>query len=110
MTQTVIPVRPIREKIVRTDFFLMTFNQDRLGYGGDKKRVVDLACGHKTLTAAWSRTACPRCTEMLRRSVDDGSVDYDAFRHHGGRDQMIWRDDPLRQFHEPTDLAGNIGQ
>lgn len=107
--QTAAPIcRSIREKIVRTDFLLMIFNQDRLGIGHGRKRAVDLACGHKTLTAAWHAAVCHRCTEMLRRSINDGEEDYDAFRNHGGHDLMVWPDDPLRQFHEPADLAGRL--
>jgi len=99
-------VRPITERIVRSDLLSLTLNAEE--FLRTRKRLVDLACGHKTLTAAISRTACRRCQEMLQRSINGGEEDYDAFRNRGAGDRMIWRDDPLRQFHEPTNLSGNF--
>lgn len=106
ISQTTIKVRPIMERITSTDLLSLVLNGDE--FLRTKRRVVDLACGHKTITAAAGQASCPRCQEMLQRSVDGGQEDYDAFRNHGARDRMIWRADPLRQFHEPTDLAGNF--
>jgi len=85
------------EKIIGTDFFLMITNH-RSDVLDD--RPVDLACGHKALTKNKKSVRCPRCAEMLRRSLADGSEDWDAFRHHGKADTMIWLDDPMRQFNE----------
>lgn len=94
------------ERIVATDVFLMAFNADLLLKQG--KHIVDLACGHKAVTKAQGKVVCPRCTEMLRRSIEDGSEDYEGFRHRGLRDMMAWPEDPCRQFNEPTDLTGNF--
>lgn len=94
------------ERIVSTDVFLMAFNSDLLLKQG--KRIVDLACGHKATGRALDKMVCPRCTEMMRRSIADGSEDYEGFRHRGGRDMMAWPADPCRQFNEPTDLGGNF--
>jgi hypothetical protein len=44
---------------------------------------------------------------MMRRSLL-GEEDWLAYRAGDKRDQMIWREDPCRQFNEPTDLAGNF--
>lgn len=62
--------------------------------------VVTLACGHNLFTKARNRARCPRCFEMLRRSITDGSADYDAFRNRGDIDTMEWPADPMRIFHE----------
>lgn len=45
---------------------------------------------------------------MLRRSIADGSEDYEGFRAGRVRDEMIWKADPCRQFNESTDLEGNF--
>ncbi len=103
MTETTVRTPP--ERIVRTDILLNSFNLDE--FMKRRRRFVDLECGHKALTSAWERTVCLRCSEMLRRSLADGSEDYEAFRHGDGRDRMSWPDDLCRQFNEPTDLAGN---
>lgn len=99
-------IRTPPEPIIRSDHLLTAFNPDVLLK--KRKRFVDLACGHKAITAAISKAVCPRCTEMLRRSIHDGSADWDAFRNHGARDEMAWPADPMRQFNEPTDLAGRF--
>ena len=87
------------ERIVETDLLAMMANPQinpiRDG------RIVSLACGHKLLTKALRKARCPRCLEMLQRSITDGSEDYDAFRNHGKRDRMVWPDDPFRMLHEP---------
>jgi hypothetical protein len=51
-------------------------------------------------TRSIHRVRCPRCTEMLRRSLKDGSEDYEAFRKGDKRDQMIWDEDPCRILNE----------
>jgi hypothetical protein len=104
MIQTTVRTPP--ERIVRSDHLLTIYNPDVLLK--ECKRFVDLACGHKAITSAVSKAVCPRCTEMLRRSIKDGSEDWDAFRNHGARDEMAWPADPMRQFNEPTDLSGNF--
>lgn len=98
----------ITETIVRLDVFLMAFNPDVTKK--QKKKFVDLKCGHKALVPQRHRgtTVCVRCTEMLHRSLQGTGEDYDGFRNHGMRDTMIWRDDPCRQFNEKTDLAGRF--
>ena len=93
------PIEPRRERIVRTDYLVLALNPN-LGVRGDKKRVVDLACGHSALTGASGTIICPRCTEMLRRSIVDGGADYEAFRRGAVRDDMVWPDDPCQQLNE----------
>lgn len=93
------------ENIVRTDMIACAFNRERLG---NRKRIVDLACGHKAITTSIDRCVCLRCREMHRRSVETGEEDWDTYRHGDGQDNMIWRDDPCRQFNERTDLEGNF--
>ena len=66
----------------------------------EMKFVVDLACGHKAYTGAVNRAVCPRCTEMLRRSLQDGREDWDSFRKGLIEDHMEWPEDPCRQFNE----------
>ncbi len=88
------------ERIVETDVLAMIENPhlDIIKDG----RVVDLACGHKLLTRAMNRARCPRCREMLRRSLLDGSEDYDSFRKGLVPDRMEWEGDTMRIFHEPA--------
>jgi hypothetical protein len=88
------------ERIIRLDLVLHIFNP-KLRVTG--KHVVDLACGHKAITRNRKTTICPRCSEMLRRSIEDGSEDWDSYRHRGGRDTMTWPADPMRQFNEELD-------
>lgn len=104
--QSKTTVRTPPELITGIDPVLTVFNPDVLL--NEHKRFVHLACGHRAITSAISKAVCPRCTEMLRRSISDGSADWDAFRHHGARDEMAWADDPMRQFNEPTDLSGGF--
>ena len=94
------------EKIVRHDVIANAFNSERVLR--ERKFIVDLECGHKAFTGSIHKARCPRCTEMLRRSIADGSEDWDSFRKGLIRDQMIWRYDPCRIYNEPTDLAGNF--
>jgi hypothetical protein len=93
------------ERIVRHDLIATAFNVDRMLR--DRKFVVELECGHKVYTGAKNKAVCPRCTEMLRRSLL-GDADYEGFRHGDGRDFMVWPEDPCRQFNEPTDLEGRF--
>jgi hypothetical protein len=101
-----IDIRTDFEKIVRHDVIASACNKDFVLK--ERKFFVVLACGHTALTGALNRARCLRCTEMLRRSIADGSEDYDSFRKGLIRDTMIWRNDPVRQFNEPTDLEGNF--
>lgn len=88
------------ERIVQTDWLATAVNRDRLkGF----TRIVDLSCGHKAVSAAHGRCICRRCEEMMRRSIADGSEDWDSFRHRDKRDTMEWREDPLRFIHERID-------
>lgn len=87
-----------REKITGIDIWIAIHNpdfQDPLG-----KMVVDLACGHKALTKSRTSMVCPRCTEMLRRSLADGSEDYESFRAGRQADNMEWLVDDCRQLNE----------
>lgn len=94
------------ERVVRVDHLAAAFNAERMLKDG--KFLVDLACGHKAYTSALNKTRCPRCTEMLRRSIADGLEDYESYRKGLTQDHMIWRGDPCRQFNEPTDLSGRF--
>jgi hypothetical protein len=101
-----ITARPIMERIVCVDLQALTFNSKEFLASG--RRLVDLECGHKAFTRALKRAKCHRCSEMLRRSIETGEEDHDAFRNRGAPDRMSWPGDPLRKMHEPTDLAGNL--
>lgn len=92
------------EKIIRINFIVTALNRKKLG----DRRIVDLACGHKAITRATNRCICLRCKEMFRRSCLTGEEDWDAFRHSGQPDHMIWREDPLRGLNERTDSVGNF--
>lgn len=94
------------ERIVEIDALTAVFNAKMMLR--DRKFLVHLACGHLTYTRARKSAVCPRCSEMLRRSIADGSEDWESFRQGKVRDRMIWREDPCRAFHEKTDLAGNL--
>lgn len=94
------------ERIVRHDVLANAFNKEFVL--AKHKFFVDLECGHKALTGALNKARCLRCTEMLRRSIADGSEDYESFRKGLTRDNMIWLDDPCRTFNEPTDPEGNF--
>jgi hypothetical protein len=98
------PIRSAPEKIIRICELSMIFNYEK--FLTTKKRVVDLACGHKAFTGNLERMVCPRCSEMLRRSISGDGEDYDSFRKGLTSDQMIWREDPLRCLNEPTNLSG----
>lgn len=64
------------------------------------RRIVRLACGHSAVTRNTKAMICPRCTEMLRRSIATGEEDYETFRHGNGTDRMEWADDPCRHLNE----------
>ncbi len=91
--KVVTPFEQIRE----TDFLFMVVNK----FDPLNGRIVILACGHRLFTKAFQRARCPRCTEMFRRSCQDGSEDYDSFRRGLIPDRMEWPEDPLRICHEP---------
>jgi hypothetical protein len=101
-----IPIKTPSERIIARDVLAAAFNAERMIREG--KFIVDLECGHKAYTRALNRAVCPRCTEMLRRSIEDGREDWDGFRHHGKLDHMEWPADPCRQFNERTNLAGEF--
>lgn len=92
------------ELILGTDIVATAFNRHKLK---GMSRIVDLACGHKAITTSFNRCVCLRCREMHRRSCATGEEDWDAFRNGGGRDYMIWEDDPVRGFNErlPQEVA-----
>ncbi len=98
--RVVIPIPRLVERIVRTDILMTAFNRSKLGSRTPRRRVVELACGHRIVTTAAHRARCMRCEEMLRRSVTDGSEDYESFRHGGKIDRMEWADDPHRALNE----------
>ena len=86
------------ERIVSRDHLAAAFNIEKMLRDG--QFIVDLACGHKTYTGNLHKATCPRCTEMLRRSIENGTEDWEAFRFRGRLDTMEWLDDPCRQFNE----------
>lgn len=92
------PIPRLFERITRTDILTTALNRDRLG--DVLNRVVELACGHRTVTKALTRARCLRCEEMLRRSIESGDEDYESFRHGDRRDTMEWHDDPHRPLNE----------
>lgn len=89
------------ERIVETDYLATAFNRERLGKSM-VRRIVVLACGHRAVTRNAGSMVCPRCTEMLRRSVETGDEDYEGYRQGNVRDTMVWPDDPCQIFNEPT--------
>lgn len=101
-----VKIETDQERIIETDHIATAFNRERLGLSMTR-RIVKLACGHNAITRNSRVMRCPRCTEMLKRSVATGEEDYESFRHRDALDFMIWPDDPCRAFNEPTDLAGN---
>lgn len=94
-----------RERITETDHIATAYNRKWLGESC-VRRIVVLACGHRAVTRNAKSMVCPRCTEMLRRSVESGEEDYESFRHCNLLDTMVWPDDPCRLLNERTDLAG----
>lgn len=106
VVEVTIPISPIFERIVATEVLALIANQET--FLRNRKRLVKLACGHRIVTSASERAACPRCREMLRRSIETGEEDYESFRAGLVPDRMIWADDPYRHFNEPSDLAGNL--
>lgn len=98
------PIQSPSERIVARDHLAAAFNSERMLR--ECKFIVDLECGHKTYTRNLNKAVCPRCTEMLRRSIETGKEDWDGFRHRGKLDQMEWPADPCRQFNERTNLTG----
>lgn len=87
------------ERITETDLIATAFNRDRLG-ASMSRRIVRLACGHTAVTRNAKSMVCPRCTEMLRRSIASGEEDYLEFRHGNRVDQMVWPEDPCRSLNE----------
>lgn len=88
---------PIREMIVRTDWFLTAHAHFRNAL----QRIVVLECSHRIISTRSKRARCLRCEEMLRRSLADGSEDYAAFRAGEIADRMDWPSDPFRGLNEP---------
>lgn len=87
------------ERIVETDMILTMYNRTKLGLSYSR-RIAVLACGHRVITRNAKTMVCPRCTEMLRRSIADGSEDWDGFRNGNAIDRMEWPKDPCRSINE----------
>lgn len=87
------------EPIIETEPMLLLVNFEKFISTG--KRVVRLACGHLHLTKNKKSSVCPRCTEMLRRSVKDGSEDHESFRRGSVIDRMDWCVDPCIILNQP---------
>ncbi len=62
------------ERIIRTDTFTMIFAGGKLKPG---EFVVDLECGHQTVTKNRKRAPCHECHQMILNGED-----YDAFRNY----------------------------
>lgn len=96
-------VKPERSRITSTDWLLTAVNRERLG-ASMLRRIVDLSCGHKAVTQNAKSMDCPRCAEMIRQGHDyEGWINNRQHTYDG----MVWRDDPLRQLNERTDLSGS---
>lgn len=67
--------KPPVERIVQTDWVATSLNRSQLG-ADLRKRIVDLACGHKEVTINARSCPCSTCHKMIL----DGE-DYDAFRN-----------------------------
>jgi hypothetical protein len=63
------------ELIVRTDWLATAVNRERLGEDM-RRRIVDLACGHKAVTVNVKTCKCKACHAMILRGAD-----YDKFRN-----------------------------
>ena len=94
-----------QERITRIDILLTTTNRDRLSIG-EGQVIVELACGHMTVTKNLHKAHCQRCEEMLRRSVTTGEEDYESFRAGKTRDRMEWDGDKFRGLHEAREPRG----
>lgn len=94
------------EEIIQRDHLATALNAERMLR--DHKFIVRLACLHWVYTGATGMAVCPRCTEMLKRSITDGTEDYEGYRAGRVRDTMAWKEDPCRQLNEPADLQGNF--
>lgn len=70
------PMRLVKtppERIVAREHLIAAFNAEKMIRAG--KFVVSLACGHLCYTRNQNTAVCPRCSEMLRRSIKDGKED-----------------------------------
>jgi hypothetical protein len=67
------PPAPV-EKIVGTDHLATAINRDKLG-PRMARRIVNLECGHQTVTVNRHRAPCARCHRMILEGYD-----YHAFR------------------------------
>lgn len=94
------------EKIISRDHLAAAFNAERMIREG--KFLVNLECGHKAYTRNLNKAACPRCREMLRRSIETGQEDWESFRKGLKRDTMEWPQDPCRQFNEQQIWRANL--
>ena len=57
------------ERIIRTDHLATAFNLKKLG-SSMLNRIVDLECGHKTITKNRKRAPCHQCHEMILNGED----------------------------------------
>jgi hypothetical protein len=89
-----------RERIVETDYIATAFNRERLG-PNMIRRIVKLECSHRAITSNSGAMKCPRCNEMLKRSIATGEEDYESFRKGLVPDHMDWPDDPCVLFNQP---------
>ncbi|MBL0928542.1 MAG: hypothetical protein IBJ15_00225 [Alphaproteobacteria bacterium] len=87
------------EKIVETDLAATVSARGQLG-DAMTRRIVLLACGHRAVARNLTKMVCPRCTEMLRRSMETGDVDYVGFRNGRREDDMEWPEDRCRAANE----------
>jgi len=94
----VISYKTPMERIVERHPLITGYNVEKTLNVG--KFVVTLACGHMVYTRAQHKAMCPRCTEMLKRSIETGKEDYESFRKGLIPDTMEWDKDPCRQFNE----------
>lgn len=94
-------VKPGPSRIIGTDWIATALNRERLG----QRRIVDLSCRHKAVTRNRSSMTCPRCVELIREGLDyEGWI---SGRVHP-YDDLVWKDDPCRSFHEPAGAEGVI--
>lgn len=88
---------PQESSIIRTDWLATANNRKTLG---KRKRIVDLSCNHKAITANQYRHRCERCAMMMKHGFDMELWLRDPW---GPYDGMSWPEDPLRGFHERLD-------
>lgn len=94
--------QPSPSTIQDTDWLATAQNRERLG----NARIVDLSCRHKAVTSNRRSLICPRCTLLMQQGMD-----YDRWIRIADQsyDDLVWREDPCRWWHERHTSEGPQG-